>query len=64
MLIILSVKVQGYMPAYELYLDGLRKGFFKTLSHNPSSTNDFGYEKTHLHVTLDTSRKIVDIDRI
>lgn len=43
--------VKGYMPAYELYLDQLRGGFFRPCS---------GYEtKGQLSVILDKERKVV-----
>lgn len=43
--------VKGYMPAYELYLDQLRSGFFR------SSQSDV--EKGQLRVILNKERKIV-----
>lgn len=43
--------VKGYMPAYELYLDQLRSGFFR------SSQSDV--EKGQLRVILNQERKIV-----
>ncbi|CAG8256573.1 unnamed protein product [Penicillium olsonii] len=43
--------VKGYMPAYELYLDQLRQGFFD------SSAGD---GKGHLRVVLDQDRKVID----
>lgn len=44
--------VKGYMPAYELYLDQLRSGFF----HCTSSDS----KKDQLRIVLDQDRKIVD----
>ncbi|CAG7979236.1 unnamed protein product [Penicillium salamii] len=43
--------VKGYMPAYELYLDQLRRGFFD---------KSLGGEKGQLRVVLDENRKVVD----
>lgn len=43
--------VKGYLPAYELYLDQLRGGFF-------GSCSDSG-EKGQLSVKLDKKRKVV-----
>ncbi|CAG8324748.1 unnamed protein product [Penicillium salamii] len=43
--------VKGYMPAYELYLDQLRRGFFD---------KSVGGEKGQLRVVLDENRKVVD----
>lgn len=45
--------VKGYMPAYELYLDQLRRGFFT--AEGP------GVVKGQLRVILNPDRKIVDI---
>ncbi|KAJ5676137.1 hypothetical protein N7462_009034 [Penicillium macrosclerotiorum] len=47
--------VRGYMPAYELYLDQLRRGFFK------SQHRDAEQEKGQLRVVLDKERKILKI---
>lgn len=44
--------VKGYMPAYELYLDQLRSGFF----HRTSSD----FKKDQLRIVLDQERKVVD----
>lgn len=44
--------VQGYMPAYEIYLDRLRAGFF-------SSTLEA--TRMQLHVLLDRSRNIAGL---
>jgi D-glycerate 3-kinase len=44
--------VRGYMPAYELYLDGIREGFFAQ-SNNPKM------EKVQVRVCLDRERKVV-----
>lgn len=43
--------VRGYMPAYELYLDQLRGGFFDSSS---------GPRKTQVRVVLDRGRKVVE----
>jgi D-glycerate 3-kinase len=50
-------EVQGYMPAYELYLDQLRQGFFKGISPNEM-------QKGHLHVILDKARQLIDIQNV
>lgn len=45
--------VRGYMPAYELYLDGLRKGFFIDSAETA---------KTQVRVVLDRDRKVQSIE--
>lgn len=49
--------VEGYMPAYELYLDQLRRGFFR-------GDRAGSGEKGQLRVVLDKGRKIVDVSSI
>ena len=49
--------VKGYMPSYELYLDGLRKGFFRRDETNSKN-------KTHLRVILDVDRHVTAIDKL
>lgn len=44
--------VRGYMPAYELYLDGLRKGFFE------------GPAKRQIRVVLDQKRELEKIEEV
>ncbi|KAN0119249.1 D-glycerate 3-kinase-like protein [Hyaloscypha variabilis] len=43
--------VDGYMPAYELYLDGLREGFFPK-----------GSQKLQLHVLLNEQRTVTKME--
>lgn len=45
--------VNGYMPGYELYSDGLREGFFK------GSESRSGNRKVQLRMVLDKSRAII-----
>ncbi|KAK6361237.1 hypothetical protein TWF730_004978 [Orbilia blumenaviensis] len=45
--------IKGYMPAYELYLEPLRKGFFQT-----SASNRKNYQ---LSMKLDSARKIIEV---
>ena len=47
----MALLVDGYMPAYELYLDGLREGFFPTDSR-----------KLQLHVLLDAQRTVTKME--
>lgn len=51
------------MPAYELYLDGIRKGFFHTTTSN-TLANEAMAHKVHLHVLLDAQRQVVEIESI
>lgn len=55
--------VQGYMPAYELYLDQLRLGFFEPSS---SGNLDPGREfwKQQLQVLLDRNRVVVKVKKV
>lgn len=48
--------VKGYMPAYELYLEKLRQGFFR-------DTTDRG-EKGQLRVLLDRDRRIMRLETV
>lgn len=45
--------VQVYMPAYELYLDGLRKGFFSDVQ---------GGEKKQIRLVMDIKRKVAKVE--
>ncbi|OKL59643.1 hypothetical protein UA08_05311 [Talaromyces atroroseus] len=47
--------IKCYMPAYELYLDALRRGFFSRLPE------DAGAQKEHKRVILGRDRRIVGI---
>ncbi|CAG8159348.1 unnamed protein product [Penicillium nalgiovense] len=47
--------VEGYMPAYELYLGQLRRGFFGSTASNAEN-------KGQLRVVLDQDRTVVDIE--
>lgn len=47
--------VKGYMAAYKLYLDRLRRGFFALSAPNADN-------KGHLRVVLDQDRIVVGID--
>lgn len=47
--------IRGYMPAYELYLDGLREGFFK------KENDRHGVNKIQLRVQLGANREVVDM---
>ncbi|PWY90365.1 D-glycerate 3-kinase-like protein [Aspergillus sclerotioniger CBS 115572] len=47
--------VKGYMPAYELYLDSVRTGIFKSLLAEEQA------RKGQLRVILDSERRIVDV---
>lgn len=47
--------VKGYMPAYELYLDALRTGFFASAC---------GKGKPHVHIVLDKQRVVVKCTRL
>ncbi|KAG4439783.1 hypothetical protein IFR05_004751 [Cadophora sp. M221] len=45
--------VQVYMPAYELYLDGLRRGFFSDV-HNG--------EKKQIRLVMDIKRSVINVE--
>jgi hypothetical protein len=47
------------MPAYELYLDQLRKGFF-----NGTELCESGKKREQLHVVLDKSRHVINIQNV
>ena len=49
--------VQGYMPSYELYLDGLRNGIFKNYLSSPK-------KKRQVHVLMDCERKVIEIKEL
>lgn len=49
--------VKGYMPSYELYLEGLRNGFFRR--DGLGSKN-----KAQIRVILDVDRRVIDIEKL
>lgn len=53
--------VQGYMPAYELYLDGLRQGFFGDFSTDERGVVE---KKRHIRVLLDRNRYVVSVETV
>ena len=50
--------IKGYMPSYELYLDGLRKGFF---CQQDTTTKG---KKAHIRLLLDAERRVVDVQKL
>ncbi|KAI5780308.1 P-loop containing nucleoside triphosphate hydrolase protein [Peziza echinospora] len=49
--------VDSYMPAYELYLDGLREGLFK----NDKTVSNEGRARKHLKIVIGKDRNAVEI---
>ncbi|KDN62538.1 hypothetical protein CSUB01_02255 [Colletotrichum sublineola] len=48
--------VQGYMPAYELYLD--------KLAREPFFPEQDGRKKAHVHVVLDSDRNVLSVEKM
>lgn len=55
--------VDGYYPSYELYVDGLRKGVFKTLKTDGLSKGD-DVQGEQLRLVVGKDRKVKKVDRI
>lgn len=53
--------VDGYYPSYELYVDGLREGVFRTLKEN-GSVDD--WEGRQLRLVVGKDRKVKKVERI
>lgn len=55
--------VDGYYPSYELYVDGLREGVFKTLKKEGSTGID-DWEGRQLRLIVGQDRKVKQVERI
>lgn len=53
--------VDGYYPSYELYVDGLREGVFKTLKKD-GEVDD--WEGRQLRLVVGKDRKVKQVERI
>lgn len=53
--------VDGYYPSYELYVDGLREGVFKTLKKEGSVSD---WEGRQLRLVVGKDRKVKQVERI
>lgn len=55
--------VDGYYPSYELYVDGMRAGVFKTLSREESDSPSSG-EGRQLRLVVGKDRKVTKVEKL